>query len=186
MRPPAMVISIVLAVASAGCGLCEHESVQLSFAGTATGDGASEAVTGLQAVSTAHISDYQPLRDFLIDGVDPGGRAATWTVGLIHYGFLSVTLPTSVRRGDRLPLAGVPRPGTWGLAPSTDSRVLASLQSVDGTFVTATAQGTLTVIGTDPLRLRVDGVFANAAGSTRALSGEATFEEIREERECYT
>lgn len=177
------VMACLAAAITTGCG-CTSELVEASFTGTATGDAAQASITGVDALAPSNTEDYEPLRDFVIEGRPIEGHGVTWTVLLGAHGHFGVHIPTS-RRGDVLPLVGLPRAGGWAISSRGEGAALVNLESVDRRFVTASGQGTLTVVGMGPLRVRIEATFVGGNGAIRHLTGEARFRLLQQDTSCY-
>jgi hypothetical protein len=180
----ALLMCLGLAVYGYGCG-CIHETIEVSFIGTATGD-AAQTLSGADSLAPSNTDQYSVIRDFVIYGQPVAGEGLSWPMPLGAYGLLGAWIPTTVRRGDVLPVSAVPRLGGWGLQSRGAGVAFVNLVSVDRTFVTATAQGTLTVVGAHPLRVRIDVILVGGNGATRHLTGEAAFRLIQEHTTCFS
>jgi hypothetical protein len=100
---------------------------------------------------------------------DPGG------VAVLHSGQLA--------RGGVMRVAGVLDGGGWAMMPAVPKdSALVVIEA--GEFAARAASGTITVLETRPLALRLDMTATDSAGSTIRLKGDAQFSSRRERQRC--
>jgi hypothetical protein len=100
---------------------------------------------------------------------DPGG------IAVVHKGAL--------KRGEVLRVAGVMEAGGWGVLPAGSADgALVGIEA--GEFVAREASGTVTVLETKPVALRLDVTARDSAGATVRVRGDAQFSARRERRRC--
>ena len=100
---------------------------------------------------------------------DPGG------IAVLHSGQLT--------RGEVMRVAGVLDGGGWGTMPPVPAE--SALVVVEaGAFTTQRAGGTITVLETKPLALRLDLTASDSAGDSIRLTGDARFSARRERVRC--
>ena len=98
---------------------------------------------------------------------DPGG------VAVVHSGRLA--------KGAVLRVAGVVEGGGWGVA-ATDSGPRVRIEA--GDFVAESASGTISVLETRPVALRLDLTATDSVGDTIRVAGDARFSARRERTRC--
>lgn len=177
--------AIGASVLTVGCGYpfapCFSEHIEVHQVATLDRGTGPVEWDGAGVVAPGNIPDFELLRGFLIDGQSLAGREAVWTASTAT-GYVAVFLPASVEVGDEATVAAITG-GGWGVGEPTGSgRALISL--LDGEFQAATASGTIRIVATNPLRIRVEVQAADADRNTRTLSGEMSFSYSRLRTQC--
>jgi hypothetical protein len=175
--------ALVLATGLTACGYpfgpCHTEHIHVDQTATLDRGAGPVEYDGTGIVSPGNIPDFETLRQFLIDGRDPGAnQQAVFTV-ITQTGYLAVFLPAMVEAGDVLAVAAITG-GGWGMAEG--SGVWISL--LDGDFQADVATGTITILSTGPLRIRIDVATTDASRASRAVAGELVFSYTRERIDC--
>jgi hypothetical protein len=100
---------------------------------------------------------------------DPGG------IAVLHSGLLA--------KGTVMRVAGVLDGGGWGLMPAVPAdSALVVIEA--GQFVAREATGTITVLETRPVALRLDVTATDSAGTAIRLTGDAQFSARRQRQRC--
>jgi hypothetical protein len=176
-------IFIFLLVSIAGCsipglGRCDREFVEVTMNGTLTTNSA-QSVSLRSQISDSNIpSDFAALRGAVRNAdVDQQVEELIWDLseGFPLGGFAGFSLALPVSQGEIITIDGPAFRGAggWGVRyqrPVEQAR--AGLQF--GAFTADSVRGTITVIETDPLALRVDLEFINETQTVR-LSGDMQF-----------
>jgi hypothetical protein len=160
-------------------GPCHTERIEAIQ--TATLDRGAGPVTwdGAGIVAPGNTSDFDALREFLIDGRMLGGRRVVWTVNT-STGYVAVFLPGSVEAGDQVAVSGV-NGGGWGVMAGSAG---ASISVRDGDFQGTAATGSISVLEVAPLRVRIEVVVSDGDGSSRILSALTGFTYARQRVAC--
>jgi hypothetical protein len=115
----------------------------------------------------------------------PNAPAVVWSVPAFNTdpGGIAVYHKGALKRGEVLPIAGVVDSGSWGVMPGAASD--SALVGVEaGEFVARAASGTIAVLETRPVALRVDVTASDSAGATMRIRGDAQFSFQREREPC--
>ena len=171
---------------SAGCTTidfltdnCESEFVRVSWPATITRGTTATNVTLFGSVSPGNIdpTQFELFRDVVTTGTRTSLTTILWTVPAfeINGGYIAFThtVPLAVGASDGVNFAW--DGGGWGAAPAARAIPAAIAVRADN-FNASTASGTITAIGTTPLRLDIDVTVRNATNQTMRLTGEAQFE----------
>jgi hypothetical protein len=85
--------------------------------------------------------------------------------------------------GAVLRVIGILDGGGWGVMPAANAdSVLLAIEA--GEFVARSASGTITVLATQPVTLRLDVMATDSAGASVRVKGDARFGSRRERRPC--
>jgi hypothetical protein len=182
-----VLVAVGLLASTSACGdpygPCFSERIEVTLSGTLSDGTASSPVTAGDQVAPGNIADFAALKRVLIDGHPRAGQVA-WTVGNFgsQVGMVAVFMPGQVQRGQALPLAAI-RGGGWGTLPGGSTQS-ASVDFRMGSFTAETVTGTLTVLETAPMRVRLAFTARDASGSARAVGVTAAFSFRREQTAC--
>jgi hypothetical protein len=167
-------------------GGCESDRIDGSFPVSVQFDNVSETwdLTGLVFDSNLDPSSYAALVEALIDGTR-STAGAVWTIDQgfgAQGGWMAVHLGGGVAAGDVLPVNDIFTGGGWGL--SSPSAIPARVGVHVGTFEATAVSGTMTVLATGPLSLRVNLSFDDGQGTTLEIEGDMGFARVRESVSC--
>lgn len=187
MRAPPKALALAALVTTQGCagigalealgGSCTQEQLVVTWQAAIT-RGTSLSTTLLVATLTPdNISqtEFNTLRQALTEG-GPGTYNVTWTVPAFNVNGGHITF----RHGAPLPSGETQQVGTtftgegWSAQPATPILPPAVSLTADN-FTATSATGSITVLASSPLRLRIDVTTRNAAGETIRLTGDPGF-----------
>jgi hypothetical protein len=145
-------------------------------------------ITPRATITRANVpSHFDALRAALIDGRPQPGMAAIWSVPAFdaNPGWLAIELRTSLAPGEAVPVGAAFDGGGWGIEtrpPNAPARIAVRA----GDFIASSASGTITVLQTAPLELKLDLTAASADGKAIRMLGNARFGLERETGPCFT
>jgi hypothetical protein len=159
--------------------------VQVDLEGTL--DSASLVTAG--QVGPGNISSYEQVKAFTIDGQSLPGQRVTWTLdGLNGAGYLAVELPGTITTGERWTISGAFVGGGGGVSSSGGGGAGgaggAAVSARFGTSQAVTGTGSITVLATKPLQLRLDLTLTDDQTVTHRITGDAAFSFRRERVVC--
>ena len=169
-----------------GCHVCRSRQVTGRLTGQITVAGQSTPLTLSGGASEASIgTQYDLLARVISDASTPAvAQTVTWTLeqglptGLLD--FVAVQMPLPVQQGASIPVTLVGRMGGWGAeAPGPRPPLpgtAAGIYIAKAGYVATSAEGNLLVLGTAPLRLRINVAFRGEDGRTVALAGDVPFQ----------
>jgi hypothetical protein len=189
-------IAMLLAAAPLinACHVCRTREVTARFTGQITVDGQSTQASLAGGASESTIgSQYDRLERVISDASSAAvAQTVIWTLeegtstGLVD--FLSVQLPLPVQQGASIPVALAGRMGGWGTTAAGPRPPLpgtpADVYVAKAGFIATSADGSLLVLGTSPLRLRMDVTFRSTDGRTIAIAGDVPFRVIDDRDLC--
>lgn len=190
-------LSITMLVAAVplinACHVCRTREVAARFIGQITIDGQSTQVSLAGGASESTIgSQYDRLEDVVSDASRATVQTVIWmledagSTGLVD--FLAVQMPIPATQGVSIPVALAGRMGGWGTVPAGPRPPLpgtsADVYVAKAGFIATSAEGSLLVLDTSPLRLRMDVRFRSADGRTVALAGDVPFRVIDDRELC--
>ena len=191
-------ISITMLVAAVplinACHVCRTREVAARFIGQITIDGQSTQVSLAGGASESTIgSQYDRLERVISDASSVAiAQTVIWTLeeavstGLVD--FLAVQMPIPVQQGASIPVALAGRMGGWGTVAAGPRPPLpgtpADVYVAKAGFIATSATGTLLVLDTSPLRLRMDVTFRSDDGRTVAIAGDVPFRIIDDKELC--
>jgi hypothetical protein len=191
-------ISITMLIAavspSSACHVCRTREVTARFTGQITVDGQSTQASLSGGASESTIGSQYGRLERVISNASSAAVAQTviWTLeqavstGLVD--FLTVQMPIPVEQGASIPVALASRMGGWGTMAAGPRPPLrgtpADVYVAKAGFIATSADGTLLVLDTSPLRLRMDVTFRSADGRTVAIAGDVPFQVIDEREVC--
>jgi hypothetical protein len=113
--------------------------------------------------------------------------AVLWSVPAFNTdpGGIAVAHKAALSRGEVLRVAGVLDTAGWGVAPPA-ATAGAQARVEAGEFVSTDVSGTIAVMETEPVALRLDLTARDSAGETIRVRGEARFGRRRERGRCET
>jgi hypothetical protein len=184
----ASLLLVLLAACSEGPrrGRCNVELLEVTWPATIErGDVATrEQLSAAVTLTTLSPEVFDSLRQTLVRG-RPRAPAVLWSVPAFNTspGGISVVHAGALKRGALLRVAGVQDGGGWAVMPrvSPDS-ALVGVEA--GEFAATTASGTIAVLETEPLALRLDVTARDSAGSAVRVRGDVQFSFRRERRPC--
>lgn len=186
MRIPSNILALIGVVALQGCyalealgGRCDQEQLTVTFPVTITRGSSttSRLLTYTLTDSNVDPAQFAQLRRSLVEGDASGAVNVTWTVPAFdtNGGMIAFTHQAPLANGETREVAAAFNGGGWG-AETTGRLSFPTLVAVRADNFTATqASGSITVLGSSPLRLRIDVTTANDAGETIRITGEAGF-----------
>jgi hypothetical protein len=190
----AWVVAFAIAAAP-GCN-CSERRIDVTLPGTIEMAGLPPAITFTGGVSDSSAGgSYALLERVVTDASASGGATQAhtimWTMressGGAPAAFLSFALRVPVATGDTVTVSVGSSGGGWGVLTG-DPRptpLTANAYFEKGSFVPATARGTLRVLRTAPLQLEVDVVFLSSGQAVR-LVGTMSFATSEFETACFS
>jgi hypothetical protein len=175
------------------CHICRTREVTARFTGQITVDGQSTQASLAGGASESTIgSQYDRLERVVSDASSPTVQTVIWmledagSTNLVD--FLAVQMPIPVQQGASIPVALAGRMGGWGTVAAGPRPPLpgtpADVYVAKAGFVATSADGSLVVLDTSPLRLRMDVTFRSADGRTVAITGDVPFRVIDDRELC--
>jgi hypothetical protein len=167
-------------------GMCNVEQLEVTWPATIERDGVA---TREQLAATVTPTNVTPeLFDSLATTLVRGRAAAPavgWSVPAFNTspGGIAFVHKGALRRGEVLRVAGVLDSGGWAVMPHV-ARDSALVGVEAGEFAAREAAGTIVVLETQPVALRVDVTARDSAGATVRIRGDAQFSVRRGRRRC--
>jgi hypothetical protein len=174
------------------CHVCRTRQVTATFTGQITVDGQSTQASLSGGASESAIgSQYDRLERVISDASSPAiAQTVIFTLeqaaptGLVD--FLSVQMPLPVQQGASVPVALFGRMGGWGTVAAGPRPPLpgtpADVYVAKAGFIATSADGSLLVLDTLPLRLRMNVTFRSDDGRTVVVAGNIPFR-VTDDRE---
>lgn len=194
VRPGLSITMLVAAVPLINaCHVCRTREVAARFIGQITVDGQSTQASLAGGASESTIgSQYDRLERVVSDASRATVQTVIWmledagSTGLVD--FLAVQMPIPATQGVSIPVALAGRMGGWGTVPAGPRPPLpgtpADVYVAKAGFVATSAEGSLLVLDTSPLRLRMDVTFRSADGRTVVIAGDVPFRVIDDREVC--
>jgi hypothetical protein len=177
---------IVGACSGGAAGLCDAEELEVTWPATIERGGAttSERLSATLTPETVTPESFDSLATALVRGRSDA-RAVEWTVPAFNTdpGGIAVAHKASLKPGEVLRVTGALDVGGWGVI-DTIAIEGARVGVEAGDFVAREASGTIAVLETAPVALRLDVTARDSAGSTIRVRGDARFGHRRERRRC--
>jgi hypothetical protein len=166
--------------------MCNVEHVEVTWPATIERDGVTTSERLAATLGPTHVTPeaFDSLAKTLVRGRGTAPVVA-WSVPAFNTspGGIAVVLKGALRRGEVVQVTGVPDSVGWGVMPRAASG--GALVGVEaGEFVARAASGTIAVLETEPVALRLDVTAADSAGATMRIRGDAQFSSRRERRPC--
>lgn len=188
MRQLAAIVAVltVAAEVASACypfGGCESDRIEVSYPAAVQLDGVGESWDFSGRVYVSNVENYMALVEAMIDGTrSTAGLVWTLETGSGgRQGVVVLHLGPDVTEGQVVTPNYVFDGGGWGfLSPGQGVGVGVTVDD----FTADTVSGTLTVLDVAPLRLEVDLEFGDGQGRTLTMTGEMTFQRIRESTVC--
>ena len=174
------------------CHVCRTREITARFTGQVTVDGQSTQATLAGGASEATIGmQYDRLERVISDASSAAGaQTAIWmleragSAGLID--FVAVEMPLPVQQGATVPVVLAARMGGWGTTAAGPRPPLpgtpAGIYVAAADFIATSADGSLVVLATAPLRLTMNVTFRSDDGRTVAVAGDVPFR-VTDDRE---
>jgi hypothetical protein len=168
--------------------MCTFEELEVTWPATIERGGiaTSEQLAATLTPTNVTREAFDSLTQTLVRGraVSP---AVVWSVPAFNTdpGGIAVMHAAALRRGQMLRVAGALDSAGWGVMPRAP-RDSALVAVEAGEFVARIASGTIQVLETEPLALRLDLTARDSAGATVRVRGDAQFSYRRERRRCAT
>lgn len=196
MRFPPNILSLAAVVALQGCyalealgGRCEQEQLTVTFPVTVTRGSTTTSTLLTTTITPSNLDQarFARLRESLVDGTASGIFTVTWTVPAfdINGGMIAFTHTAPLSLGETQQVTGAFDGGGWGADPAARA-VLPAISVRADNFTATKASGSITVLSSAPLRLRVDVTTANDAGETIRITGEAGFHYDKVTKPCIS
>lgn len=166
--------------------MCNADQLEVTWPATIERGGVAtkEQLSAIVTPTNVTPEVFDSLRQTLVRG-RPGASAVLWSVPAFNTspGGISLVHTAALRRGQVLRVAGVQDGGGWAVLPrvAPDS-ALVGVEA--GEFAASAASGTIAVLETEPLALRLDVTASDTTGKTLRVRGDAQFSFRRERRRC--
>ena len=190
-------VSITMLVAAVplinACHVCRTREVTARFTGQITVDGQSRQASLAGGASESTIgSQYDRLERVVSDASSPTVQTVIWMLedagSTSVVDFLAVQMPIPVQQGASISVALAGRMGGWGTVAAGPRPPLpgtpADVYVAKAGFIATSADGSLMVLDTSPLRLRMDVTFRSDDGRTVAIAGDVPFRVIDDRELC--
>jgi hypothetical protein len=167
-------------------GTCELEQLDVTWPATIERGGATtnEQLSATLTPETVTPEAFDSLARALVRGRGEA-RAVEWTVPAFDTdpGGIAVAHKAALSRGEVLRVTGPLDVGGWSVI---DTMTLdgARVGVEAGAFLASDASGTIAVLETEPLALRMDVTARDSAGATIRVRGDARFGHRRERGRC--
>jgi hypothetical protein len=159
-------------------GTCTQEQIVVTWPVSITRDGTTTTplLTYTLTPSNLDQTQFDRLRQALTSGSASGLYNVVWGIPAfnVNGGYIAFTHAAPMTQGETQQVNTAFTGGGWGAQPITSSFPPAVAVRADN-FTAASAMGSINVLASAPLRLRIDVTTANAAGETIRLAGEAGF-----------
>ena len=167
-------------------GMCDVEHLDVTWPVTIDRGGAttSERLAATLGEASVEPEVFDSLARALVEG-RPTASAIVWSVPAFGTdpGGIAILHSGRLAPGAVLRVAGVLDGGGWGVMPPIpNDSALVVVEA--GEFVSRTASGTIAVLDTRPLALRLDLTATDSAGSAMRLKGDARFSARRARQRC--
>jgi hypothetical protein len=189
-----LVTAALAALLTQGCATfdlltdnCDTEFVRVTWPATITRGTSTTNVTLFGSVTPSNIdpTQFELLRDVLTTGSRGTLATVVWTVPAfdINGGYIAFTHSAPLIPGQTVGVNFAFDGGGWGAA-SAAREIPAAIAVRADNFTAAAASGTLDVVSTSPLRLRINVTTRNAANQTLSVAGEAQFQYEKVRSSC--
>lgn len=187
-------VTCTVGIALAACGkgersgeACDADHLDVTWTATIERGGTttSERLSATLTPTNVTPEVFDSLVAALVRGRKTGASGVVWSVPAFNTspGGIAVLHKAALSRGEVLRVAGVLDTAGWGLTPSAPrDEARAGVEA--GDFVAHDVSGTIAVLETKPLALRLDLTARDSAGSTIRVRGDARFTHGRERRGC--
>jgi hypothetical protein len=166
--------------------MCDVEQLEVTWPATIERGGVvtSERLEATVTPTNVTPEVFDSLTETLVRG-HATAPAVVWSVPAFNTspGGIAVALNGALKRGEVLRVGGVLDDGGWGVMPHVvrDS-ALVSVEA--GEFEARDASGTIAVLETRPVALRLDLTASDSAGATMRIRGDAQFSFRQGRRRC--
>lgn len=173
----------------AGCGWpfdCETKLIEVTFPLTLEDGGEHFGLTPRGAVTLGNVgNDYEGLESFLVKDATQN-MGATWTVAEPETTHLSIafTAQGPLHEGERHSLRTTFAGGGWGSSSSLSDGSTFAIHLVKAEYVATSADGTVEVLNTQPLELRIDVEVSNEQQQKLRLAGDMKFQSVTRDETC--
>jgi hypothetical protein len=167
-------------------GLCSVEQLEVTWPATIERNGVATSERLEAALTPTNVTPevFDSLATTLVRG-RADAPAVVWSVPAFNTnpGGIAIVHKGALRRGEVLRVAGVLDAGGWGVLPQV-ARDSALVAVEAGEFAAREASGTIVVLETQPVALRLDVTARDTAGATMRIRGDAQFSVRRERKRC--
>jgi hypothetical protein len=196
MRFPANTLTLAAVVALQGCyafealgGRCLQEQLTVTFPVTITRGSTTTSTLLTTTITPSNLDQtrFARLRQSLVEGTDTELFTVTWMVPAfdINGGMIAFTHTAPLSSGETQQVTGAFDGGGWGADPAARA-ILPAISVRADNFTATKASGSITVLNTAPLRLRIDVTTLNDAGETIRITGEAGFHYDKVTKPCIS
>jgi len=167
--------------------LCASDELAVSWPATIERNGVTTTVQLSAALTPTHVTPeaFDSLTRVLVRG-GRDARAVEWTVAAFDTdpGGIAVAHKAVLSRGEVLQVGGaLDVVGEWAVRDTVPAGG-AKVGVEAGEFVAREASGTIAVLETEPVALRLDVTARDSAGQTIRVRGDARFGHTKERRRC--
>jgi hypothetical protein len=157
---------------------CTQEQIVVTWPVTITRGTAvtSTLLTNTLTQTNIDRAQFDALRATLTAGGPGGTYNVTWGIPAFETngGYIALQHVAPIQAGETQQVGAVFSGGGWGAQPATSAvSPVVSLRASN--FVATSATGSITSLGSAPLRLRIDITTVNQSGETIRVAGEAGF-----------
>jgi hypothetical protein len=194
MRFLSKALALTALATSQGCvvleslgGSCTQEQITVTWHATITRGTSVTTPLLVTTITPQNVdpSQFQILRQALTSGGTSGIYNVTWTVPAfnVNGGYIALTHASPLASGETHQIASAFNGGGWG-AQSVGAPVPPAIAVRADNFTATSASGSISVIESSPLRLRIDVTTSNASGETVRLAGEPGFSYAKVTKSC--
>lgn len=166
--------------------MCNVDNLEVTWPATIERNGVTTTEQLAATLTPTHVTPevFDSLTATLVRG-RAQAPAVVWSVPAFNMspGGIAIVHTGALKRGDVLRVAGVSEAGGWGVLPRV-ARDSALVDIEAGDFAARDASGTIAVLETEPVALRVDVAARDSAGATVRIRGDVQFSVRRERRRC--
>jgi hypothetical protein len=184
----------VALLAVAGCSegrssrLCAVEQLEVMWPATIERDGVTTSAQLSATLTPTNVTPevFDSLTRTLVRGRSGGGAVVLWSVPAFDTdpGGIAVAHKSALSRGEVMRVDGALDGGAWALVPPDSLGPGARAAVEAGEFVASDVSGTIAVLETEPVALRLDLTARDSTGATIRVRGDARFGHRRERRRC--
>ncbi len=194
MRFLSKALALTALITTQGCvvleslgGSCTQEQITVTWHATITRGTSVTTPLLVTTITPQNIdpSQFQILRQTLTSGGGSGTYNVMWTVSAfeVNGGYIAFTHAAPLASGETQQVASAFAGGGWG-AQSIAAATPPAISVRADNFTATSASGSISVIDSSPLRLRIDVTTSNASGETLRLAGEPGFSYAKVTKSC--